>query len=171
MVNSGFTLLEVVITLFLLSIGFLGVASMQSVALQQSHNTYFRTQADLLLRDMAERMRNNPAGVHEGYYLHDGGPSGGDPQDCTGSNAACDAAVLAESDLADWTQRITDTRMLPEGRARIIALAQAGAYEISIYWHEKQTRHESELVSEEESCIRGEMLERSCLVLLLFVGD
>ena len=42
----GFTLIEVMVTVFILSVGILGVAGMQAVSVRESGNTYHRTQAD-----------------------------------------------------------------------------------------------------------------------------
>lgn len=66
--QSGFTLIEILVTMLVMAIGFLGLAALQTSGLQQSQNTYFRTQADILARDIADRMRANRFGVLSGSY-------------------------------------------------------------------------------------------------------
>lgn len=168
---QGFTLLEVLITLLILSIGFLGVAAMQSLSLQQAHNSYFRTQADLLLRDMADRMRNNAEGASLGYYIHEGGSAGGDANACSGSSALCSSEQLADSDLAEWTDRVTSADVLPVGKVSIAALELPGSYLITISWRAKKTVHDIEQSSDDDECINGEINQRSCLALRVFVAS
>ncbi len=57
--HTGFTLLEVLVALLVLSVGLLGLASLQTRGLATGHNAYLRSQAVLLTRDIAERIRAN----------------------------------------------------------------------------------------------------------------
>ena len=57
--NQGFTLVEALIALLVLSIGLLGVAALQLIALQNNNNAMFRSQATYLAYDIADRMRAN----------------------------------------------------------------------------------------------------------------
>mgnify|MGYP005820422503 CR=1 FL=1 len=66
--TRGFTLLEVLIAILLLSIGLLGVAGLQIGGLRYQQGAYARAQATTLLTDMADRMRINPQGVNAGSY-------------------------------------------------------------------------------------------------------
>jgi type IV pilus assembly protein PilV len=52
----GFTLLEVLIAVLVLSLGLLGVAAMQLKALQSSHVSYQRSVATLAAQDAVERL-------------------------------------------------------------------------------------------------------------------
>lgn len=54
--TSGFTLLEVLVALLVLSIGLLGLAGLQLRALQYSHSGYQRTLVNLQAQDLIERM-------------------------------------------------------------------------------------------------------------------
>ena len=56
---DGFTLLEVLVTLVIMSIGLLGLASLQLRSLQYTHASYQRTLASIYAKDMAERMWTN----------------------------------------------------------------------------------------------------------------
>jgi type IV pilus assembly protein PilV len=54
--QSGFSLLEVLITLIILSIGLLGIAAMQLKGLQSAHSAYHRTLASTIAVDGSERL-------------------------------------------------------------------------------------------------------------------
>ncbi len=54
--QSGFSLLEVLITVIILSIGLLGVAAMQLKGLQSAHSSYHRTLATTIAIDGSERL-------------------------------------------------------------------------------------------------------------------
>ncbi len=53
---KGFTLLEVMVTLLVLSVGLLGLAGLQLHALQYTDSSYQRTLVNIQALDMAERM-------------------------------------------------------------------------------------------------------------------
>lgn len=53
--NQGFTLIEALVALFVLSIGLLGVAGMQLSALQGAHMAYQRSLASVIAMDAQER--------------------------------------------------------------------------------------------------------------------
>ncbi|MDX1588980.1 MAG: type IV pilus modification protein PilV [Oleiphilaceae bacterium] len=57
--NSGFSLMEVMIALVILTIGLLGVAGVQLLSLQQTGNAQLRSQATMLAEDLASRVRIN----------------------------------------------------------------------------------------------------------------
>lgn len=57
--QDGFSLMEVLITILLVSIGLLGYAALQMGALNSSLDSFSRTQASLILEDAAARIRNN----------------------------------------------------------------------------------------------------------------
>ena len=54
--TSGFTLIEVLITVLITSIGLLALAAMQARALQDSHSSFQRTVAVVQANDLVERL-------------------------------------------------------------------------------------------------------------------
>ena len=58
---SGFSLLELLVTLVVLSIGLLGLGLMQTTGLGLTKTAYARTQAMMLASDIADRIRSNEA--------------------------------------------------------------------------------------------------------------
>lgn len=57
--QGGFLMIEVLITMFILVIGLLGVVGLQARAQQAETESYQRTQALILLRDMSDRINAN----------------------------------------------------------------------------------------------------------------
>ena len=59
--SAGFSLVEVMVSILVLSFGMLGVASLLATSLSGSHTSSLRTQAIVLADDLADRMRANRA--------------------------------------------------------------------------------------------------------------
>jgi Tfp pilus assembly protein PilV len=58
--NGGFTIVEVMITTFLLGVGMLGLMLMQIYALQHGKRAKHRTGGSMIVRDQIERIQNMP---------------------------------------------------------------------------------------------------------------
>ena len=65
---SGLSLIEILVTVVVLSIGLLGIAGMQAFGVRYSHDSYTRSQATMLANELIERMHANPDGVLNGDY-------------------------------------------------------------------------------------------------------
>lgn len=68
--HSGFTMIEVLITIIVVSIGLLGLAGLQISGLRANMSSEDRSKATLLANDIAERMRANPLGVDTNQYAN-----------------------------------------------------------------------------------------------------
>lgn len=114
--QQGSSLVEVMVALFVLAIGLLGVLAMQSRSMQfnQSASTY--SQAVYFANDIAERIRSNPAGaaLYQNLQITEA-PTGDLAQDCSATD--CDQAQLQARDLFILAQNVTQG--LPLGRAEI----------------------------------------------------
>lgn len=64
--QSGFTMIEVLVTLVILMIGLLGIAGLMAQGQRSSFEAYQRQQALALANDMAERIKANRPGVDTG---------------------------------------------------------------------------------------------------------
>ena len=100
---QGFSLIEVLIALVILSVGLLGIAAMVSVSMKSKNGSYLRTQALALSGAILDRMRANHAtAVTNGY---DGSTAPTSPTSCNGTVAGgvnCTAAQIAAMDLYEW---------------------------------------------------------------------
>lgn len=109
---GGFTLLEVLIALVVLSIGLLGLAGLQSTGLRFNQSAGMRTQATQLAYDMADRMRANMTAVTAGSYLGSSSAVPGAVANCH-NTTGCTSTQMAADDLANW--HLAVTRYLPAG--------------------------------------------------------
>jgi len=55
----GFTLVEVLVTVVVISVGLLGIAALQTTSLRSNHESYLRTQATAFADDIIDRIRSN----------------------------------------------------------------------------------------------------------------
>jgi type IV pilus assembly protein PilV len=98
--QSGLGLIEILVTVLVLGIGILGVASTQVVSLQMNSQSQSRSQAVLLAEDILDRIRANP-GSPAAYALAAGNAQGADNGACDTSFVPANATVAA-NDLAAW---------------------------------------------------------------------
>lgn len=66
--DSGFSLIEVLVALLVLSIGLLGLAMLQVQGMRFTADSYQRSQATILAYDLMDRMRANKVGADAGAY-------------------------------------------------------------------------------------------------------
>ncbi len=127
---AGFTLIEVMVALTVVSIGMLGIASLYTQALGAARTTQYRSQAINLLADMADRIRANRLGG----AAYAGGASNHNC-DLTGG-ASCSPAELAADDLFDWGERVE--ALLPGGVSNVSrnAATSPPTYTVTVQWDE-----------------------------------
>lgn len=66
--QKGLSLLEVLVSLVLLSIGLLGLAGLQATALKSGHSASMRSQATILAYDILDEMRANSIQASAGSF-------------------------------------------------------------------------------------------------------
>lgn len=93
--ERGYTLIEVLVALLVISLGLLGMAGLQISALKQNQNAYVRSQVFISAQDIVGRMRANTPGVSAGNYF-------GAPIDVNGIDTSCDKSSCSTSDLATY---------------------------------------------------------------------
>ncbi len=106
--QRGVTLLEILITMFILAVGILGTAGLQLKAKRANFEARQRTTASALAQDILERMRANAAAL--ATYTADGVGTvltGADAasQPCP-SGSSCTTTQLAQFDLYEWEQAL-----------------------------------------------------------------
>jgi len=128
--SRGFTLLEVLVALVVISVGMLGIAVLYVEGLKAQRTSIFRTSAVNLVADMADRIRVNPDGTaaYQGAAADNG---------CTNGIVDCTPAQMAAEDLLVWNQNLTGR--LPAGATGTIAVTDLGIinqYVITVSWQE-----------------------------------
>jgi len=96
--QSGFTLIEVLVSALILSLGLVGVAGLQAMSLKNNQSAYLRSQASALAYDLADRMRTNIAGANSGFYA----PAAAASHASCSTTAGCSVQQSAQNDLAQW---------------------------------------------------------------------
>jgi type IV pilus assembly protein PilV len=133
--EGGFTMLEILITLFLLTLWLLGSAGVQSASLQFNKAAQFRTQAVYFATDIAERMQSNKTGATAGSYAY-GGSSTTTPPDCTTST--CSPDQLAAFDLGEWSGRVTAALPGASVTVTAVTVGNPATYTILISWVDRR---------------------------------
>jgi type IV pilus assembly protein PilV len=115
--QRGFTLIEALVTFVILSIGLLGIVSMQGLAKSSLHQSVQRSRAVSLADSIVERVRINPAGMAT-YNIGlspvgAGTPSPEPSPNC--SSASCDALQLATRDLWEWETALRGATVIADG--------------------------------------------------------
>jgi len=139
---AGFSLLEVLIALVILSVGLLGIAAMISSTVKSNDSAYMRTQATALAYSIIDRMRTNLLAAQNGNYdIAIGTTATGSPTICNGSGANCDSPTLAAFDLAQWKQALaSSTNGLPGGDGSIVTAAVGGVttVTVTVQWNDSR---------------------------------
>lgn len=124
--TSGFTLIEVLVSLIVLGIGLLGVAKLMLVSTRTNDSAYLRTQALELANGMLDNMRANRASAVLSSYQVALGPYANPGVNCL-LGTPCTAAQLATYDLYQWKTRLSaPTGALPGGDGTV-TMATAGS--------------------------------------------
>ena len=120
---AGYSLVEVLVSIVVLSLGLLGAVGMLTTSLRSTSESGSFTAAVNLARELSEMTRLN-RGVAAGkgtaqrnpYLIDFKGTDPVPPQQraCVGPTAACSAWDIADWDVRDWTARAKDR--LPEAR-------------------------------------------------------
>lgn len=126
--QSGASIVEVLVTLVLSSVGFLGVAALQLVTLNNNQAIYFRAHASMLAASMLERIRTNDEGWMNAEY------------DDVDFNSTGLAGSKSGIDIQTWQREIDTT--LPGGQSRaggaIRRLPSSNRVAIMIRWYNGQ---------------------------------
>jgi len=127
--QRGFTLVEVLIALIVMSVGMLGIAGLYVTSMQAGRTSVFQHHAVTLAGDIADRIRANPrAGA--AYAL------AGANRNCVDGGINCSPGDMAANDIFLWDQQAAAT--LPNGAVNILYsnAADPATYQITVSWTE-----------------------------------
>lgn len=109
----GFTLLEVLVAIAILSIGLLGLAGLQATGLQANHSAYLRTQASVLSYDIIDAIRANREAARSSQYDIALNAESPDPE----------SESIPDQDVAAWRTNLANA--LPDGKGAITTVVRA----------------------------------------------
>ncbi len=130
MQQNGFALTEALISLLVISIGLLGLATLQLNALKHQQESEYRLMAVNQIDSMADRMRSNPVAISNGNYNNIN--AGTQAPNCS----TCTPAQIAQRDGYEWN--LENAQYLPSGQGQIVALG-TNVYDITIRWDARKT--------------------------------
>ena len=133
----GFSLIEILISIVILSFGMLGMVGLQAAAIQANRDARLQSVASFLARELAEMMRGNKqialaTGAANPYLIDVANPAGATPMVPTtpaycfsvGTSACANSLEVANAQMTDWLTRV-DTE-LPG--ARVVVCVDAAPY-------------------------------------------
>jgi type IV pilus assembly protein PilV len=115
-------LLEVLVAVFVLSVGLLGLAGLHAASIKSNHSAYYRFQATSLGDEIIDRMRVNAKAARAGKYNVDLGA------DFSSTDA------IATQDMSDWT---THLAVLPSVD-RSIDCDASGNCKVVVQWDDSR---------------------------------
>jgi len=160
--STGFTLIEVLIAVVIISIGLLGMAGIQIKGLRGTQSSNLKGQATIVANDIAERIHANLGGVPGGNLNTDYSNVDTDQLNCANVPAqfcsstagaptdTCTATQMATYDIFVWACGATNNdgviNLLPGGAATIncvdlvpgdaIACSPGSSLNINVTWDE-----------------------------------
>ncbi len=120
---NGFTLIEALITIIIMSIGLLGLSAMQTTSIRYTYDSYLRTQSSFLADDLFDRMRANPSISYD------------DETSSTTSNCVttdCDANTIMQYDYTKWNEKVTE--LFPNSEVTVTESPDFNTYTVTFKW-------------------------------------
>ena len=151
--NTGSSLIETLVTVIVLAVGLLGIATLQLQSKRTHYEAMQRSTASMLTNEIIERMRNNASQLSDYLTSVGGGSITAEPTPDCSDASRCSPQQLAQHDLWEWEQMLdgaseqltgVSTGGLQRPTACITGPAGGGAglYNASIVWR-GQTAMES----------------------------
>ena len=123
--QRGFSLLEILITLLIMSFGLLGIAGISINSLKNNQSSYSRTQASILANDIIDRMRANKTKAETSPYSYNltltGTPGGS-------------GVVL--NDLTEWRSSLATN--LPSGTGSVNLDGTTKKVTVVVQWNDSR---------------------------------
>ena len=133
--SRGFSLVEVLIALIVMSVGMLGIAGLYVQSMQAGRTSMLRHHAVNLAGDIADRIRANPtAGV---AYI----ASPGTDNNCDTGNVDCTIGEMAANDIFLWQAQAAEfLPAMADGTDQVIigfdGVANPPVYTVTVRWDE-----------------------------------
>jgi type IV pilus assembly protein PilV len=127
--STGFSLIECLVALTVLSIGLLGVSKMVVNSLQFSDSALMQSQSVIMAYDLADKIRANEG--NSSSYEIDLGEDVAQVPDCFANN--CSGTQLAQADLADWKDNLSAALPLGDGQS----VVAGGVATITVSWNDR----------------------------------
>ena len=141
--QKGFSLIEALVAFLILSVGMLGIASLQTMSLKSGHTAAMRTVAVVKVKEILESMRSNTTVIANfAAGTADMGTDNGCSQ-TTVAAATCTPAQMAQDELFRWKSSLIEA--LPNNAATTASViitppvppATMNLVVVSVNWSER----------------------------------
>ena len=150
--NRGFTLLEALIGFLILSIGMLGIASLQAVSLKAGKTSVYNSVAMMKVEELFESMRANPSAAALAAYE----VATPDTSSSCSASLTCSDAELAADDIYWWKQNLKAG--LPGAATATVEVTDAVAVTskmatvtVTVNWKERHTTDTDDITGVDKS--------------------
>lgn len=126
---KGFTLIEMLVAVLILSVGLLGLAGLQGLSLRNNVSASQRSLATVAANDILDRMRANRAKALDGSYNADWTYAGT-------ASACASGSTRATRDLNCWLVGLAAD--LPDGDGTIACTSATGICEVIVRWNDSR---------------------------------
>jgi type IV pilus assembly protein PilV len=131
--TAGFTLVETMVALLVLSVGMIGIAALHGQALSYSGTALNRSSAILLAGDIADRIRVN----RTAQLAYGGAPSDNHCDRPTGNGGIdCSPAEMAAHDLFAWQTQAAQRLPGGQGSIDVDTTTNPPTYTVTLAWNE-----------------------------------
>lgn len=121
--NSGFTIVEVLVAMLVMSVGIMGLIRLQMSTLQVNQGSSYRSQAVWAVNDILDRMRANRTVLqNQGYDL------------AFADEPPADRSTVENNDIAEWLEHLEN--WLPGGDGSINYDPAVQQVTVTIQWDE-----------------------------------
>ncbi|MFZ6870438.1 type IV pilus modification protein PilV [Undibacterium sp. Di27W] len=139
--QAGASMIEIIVTIVIVAVGLLGVASLQANTTKFLKIANLRADATQAAYDLGDRMRANGAGVTSQFYVYTTDyattiatlPTV--PTACKG--ATCTPLLVAQTDLAEWQRGLAKRLYGGAGYVNpVIVGGVTSGYDLIVMWKE-----------------------------------
>ncbi|NHZ91330.1 type IV pilus modification protein PilV [Massilia sp. CCM 8733] len=129
--QQGFSLIEILITMLVMSVGLLGIAGIILTNLKNNQSSQARGQATVLVNDIVDRMRANRTTAETLV-------AGQSPYTLAiDAEAPADASVVS-MDLAQW--RAAAAQAIPKGKGSVKYVPATRKFQIVVQWDDSRVK-------------------------------
>jgi type IV pilus assembly protein PilV len=128
--GRGFTLIEVMVSLVVLSIGLLGIGKLVLFSARANDSAYLRGQATAMAYEILDNMRSNRVTAMQAGYDTALATMPPNPGSCV--ETVCTATTLAQYDEYQWKTRLAAA--LPSGEGSVVTAGNPTTATITVQW-------------------------------------
>ena len=142
--QTGFTLLELLVSVLILSFGLLGIGGMMALTLKSNGSSYFKQLSVQSAYNIIDRMRANSQMAIAGSYKFTNLVTSGVPTLPTAPSTYCDTSACSPAQMAafdTWYWAVNSVGQLPGGCASITTAPASGGntlVTVTVQWDDSR---------------------------------